>query len=80
MARAPEGSERDYSDNRREVPGTFSFGYRNPGPGETDETSFDVNKLYAPLAPGKYTIQVERTDEETNLVVKSNILAVEVTE
>jgi len=80
MARVPEGSERDYSDNRREGPGAFDFWRPNPAPGETVETSFDVNKLYAKLPPGKYTIQVERIDEETKAVVKSNILNIDVTE
>jgi hypothetical protein len=74
--RAPKGSDQDYSDNQYEALRPGSFGYINPYPGKTNESWFDVNKLYAPLAPGKYTIQVQRTDEESKTVVKSNVITV----
>jgi hypothetical protein len=76
---APKGSEQDYSDGRYEGSGEGSGGRVNPQPGEAKESWFDLNKLYAPLAPGKYTIQVQRTDEESKTVVKSNVITVTVT-
>lgn len=76
-AKAPKGSEGDYSDNRREGPDSGSGGKVNPEPNGSNESRFDVNKLYAPLAPGKYTIQVQRTDEETKTEVKSNVITID---
>ena len=40
--------------------------------------TIDLNKLYD-LQPGKYTIQVERLDEDGKTVVKSNTITVNVT-
>jgi hypothetical protein len=77
--RVPAGSEQDYSDNHYAASGEGSGGYVNPHPGETKQAWFDVNKLYAPLAPGKYTVQVQRTDEERKAVVKSNVITLTVT-
>jgi methyl coenzyme M reductase subunit D len=39
----------------------------------------DLNELYDISQPGKYTIQVERTDPTTRSVVKSNSIVVTVT-
>lgn len=77
--RAPKGTEGDYSDNRHDglVPG--SLGYVNPQPGKTNEAWFDVNKLYAPLPPGRYTIQVQKVDEESKTTVVSNTITVSIT-
>jgi hypothetical protein len=77
--KVPPGSEQDYSDNQYDGPGFRSGGRVNPDPAETRESWFDVNKLYIPLLPGKYTVQVQRIDDETKTVVKSNILTLTVT-
>jgi len=54
-----------------------SFGLRDVKPGETFRSSIDLGKLYD-LQPGKYTIQLERIEEETHPVVKSNTITVTV--
>jgi len=77
--RVPKGSEQDYSDNHYDGLRPGSFANLNPDPGKTNEAWFDVSTLYAPLAPGRYTIQVQRTDEESKTEVKSNIITVNIT-
>jgi hypothetical protein len=77
--RVPKGSEHDYSDGEEEGLAPGSFGYVNPYPGKTNDAWFDVSKVYGPLPPGKYTIQVQRTDEESKVVVKSNMITVNIT-
>lgn len=48
-------------------------------PGETQKDEIPVSKLYDLSKPGRYTIQIQRTDPETKLVVKSNSITVTVT-
>jgi len=55
-----------------------SSGYRGLKPGEGFVKTIDLNKLYL-LKPGKYTVQVERMDDESKTIVKSNIITVTVT-
>jgi hypothetical protein len=47
-------------------------------PGESFELTVDLNKLYV-LKPGKYSVQVERLDDESKALVKSNKITVTVT-
>jgi hypothetical protein len=54
-----------------------SFFLYTIAPGETRESEILVNKLYDLLAPGKYTIQVQRT--LGGVVVKSNAVTVTIT-
>lgn len=77
--KVPKGSEHDYPDNQYDGPSVGGGGKVNPDPGETKASWFDVNKLYAPLKPGEYTVQVQRIDEETKTTVKSNVLTLTVT-
>ncbi len=48
--------------------------YADVRPGQTLEDWIVVSKLYDLSKPGKYKIQVQRTDEDTSVVVKSNVL------
>jgi hypothetical protein len=47
-------------------------------PGETQTEGIEVSKLYDLSKPGKYTIQVERGDPESTVIVKSNAITVTV--
>lgn len=49
-------------------------------PGEVIREEATIGKLYDLRQPGKYTIQVERIDDESKTVVRSNILTVTLTE
>jgi hypothetical protein len=51
--------------------------YLQPGESETHE--FNVSDLKNLAQPGEYTIQVQRADPETKVVVKSNMITVAVT-
>ena len=75
----PDGSAQDYSDGRYEGSDEGGGGNVNLLPGETNEAFVDVNKLYAPLQPGTYSIQVQRIDKESKIAVKSNVLTLTVT-
>jgi len=48
-------------------------------PGEAMKHEFDVRDFKTLAQPGKYTIQVQRTDDESKSEVKSNTLTVTVT-
>ena len=48
-------------------------------PGGFENSGFVANRFYNLSKPGKYTIQVERTDSATNLAVRSNTITVTVT-
>lgn len=48
-------------------------------PGELLKDGFIVSKAYDMSKPGKYSIQVERIDDESKTVVKSNTITVTVT-
>ncbi len=50
--------------------------YADVQPGQTLEDWIVVSKLYDLSKPGKYAIQVQRTDEDTSLVIKSNVLPI----
>jgi hypothetical protein len=77
-ALVPRGSEQDYSDNRADGPDEGSGANAGLWPGRSNEARFDLNKLYAPLQPGKYTVQVQRIDPESKAAVKSNVVTLEV--
>src|SRR5579871_978462 len=48
-------------------------------PGETKgEGAFGLDELYDLSRPGEYTLQISRTDPETNALVKSNSIAITV--
>ena len=49
-------------------------------PGQTLLDEVNLTKLFDLNQPGKYTIQVERRDEDSKIVVKSNVIEVTVTE
>lgn len=46
-------------------------------PGESFDLTIDLTKLYV-LKPGKYTVQVERLDNESKELVKSNAVTLTV--
>jgi hypothetical protein len=48
-------------------------------PGETIKDGLTLNRLYDLTKPGKYTIQCQRFDEESNSWVKSNKITITVT-
>jgi hypothetical protein len=48
-----------------------SWGFLQVDPGKTLKDHVDLTRLFQ-LAPGKYTVQVERTDDESKATVKSN--------
>ena len=48
-------------------------------PGQAEKGELDVSKSYILTQPGKYMIQVQRTDDESKSVVKSNTVTVTVT-
>jgi hypothetical protein len=48
-------------------------------PGKSDKNAMIVNKFYNLSRPGKYKIQVQRTDPTSKAVVKSNIITVTAT-
>ena len=48
-------------------------------PGETLKDAIIASKLFDLSKPGKYTIQVQRTDEATKTVVRSNTITLTVT-
>jgi hypothetical protein len=75
----PSGTEQDYSGGPYEGSGEGSWLRINLQPGETNEALVDVGKLYAPLEPGKYSVQVQRVDKESKVAVKSNVVTLEVT-
>jgi hypothetical protein len=58
----------------RFVTGSVGVVYLEPGQAKKDE--FDACDFYILTRPGKYTIQVQRTDDESNSVVKSNPITV----
>jgi hypothetical protein len=48
-------------------------------PGKTFSDAMIANKFYDLSKPGKYKIQVQRTDPASKVVVKSNVITVTVT-
>jgi hypothetical protein len=54
--------------------GSMYLIYLNPGQSRKDE--LDVSESYILTHPGKYTIQVQRADDESKSVVKSNTVTV----
>jgi len=48
-------------------------------PHEFSNGGFVVNRLYDMVKPGKYTIQVQRKDTYSKMIVKSNMITVTVT-
>ena len=52
-------------------------GFHGVRPGESFDLTIDLTKLYV-LKPGKYTVQVERLDDENKALVKSNAITVTV--
>jgi|tagenome__1003787_1003787.scaffolds.fasta_scaffold18941475_1 hypothetical protein len=49
-------------------------------PGEAKEESCEITSLFDLSQPGNYTIQVQRWDPDSKAVVKSNVVALTVTE
>jgi len=49
-------------------------------PGQTVEDDFVISDFYDLTRPGKYTVQAERTDPESQSIVKSNTITVAVTQ
>ena len=47
-------------------------------PGQTHETRSYLNRVYDLSQPGKYTIQVQRRDPDSNTIVKSNAITITV--
>ncbi len=58
---------------------TYSGGPRSVKPRETLADVIQLDKLYDLSKPDKYAIQVERIDDDTKAIVKSNKLTVTVT-
>jgi hypothetical protein len=48
-------------------------------PGESLKDGIKLSEIYDISKPGKYSIEVERTDDTTNTVVKSNTITLTVT-
>jgi len=64
---------------KHEIPVMVPYGgYSNLQPGETFKSELIVTKLFE-LSPGKYTVQLERTEESTLRIIKSNSVSVTVT-
>jgi hypothetical protein len=57
---------------------TASVGVVYLEPGQAKKDEFDACDLYILTRPDKYTIQVQRTDDESKSVVKSNTVTVTV--
>lgn len=48
-------------------------------PGESNDSIGSLNKIYDLSKPGEYTIQVQRMDPDSKILVKSNTLTITVT-
>ena len=48
-------------------------------PGESLKDSISISKMYDMTKPGKYQVQVQRTDPESKVIVKSNTIGITVT-
>jgi hypothetical protein len=49
-------------------------------PGESMVDTLEINDLYDLRTPGKYTVQVERTDSARKNLVKSNLVTLTITQ
>jgi hypothetical protein len=64
--------------NRKPFMGSVFGGPIPLKPGQTFEIKRMIAKEYELNRPGRYTIQAERTDPKSNLVVKSNVIRITV--
>jgi hypothetical protein len=57
----------------------WNFGYAGLRPGESS-LGFEVvlSKIYDLTKPGEYIVQMERRDENTNVLVKANTITITV--
>ena len=77
MLQAIEG--KDTWDGKSSLVVAYSAWNAHVKPGATFEDHVDLTSIYDLSQPGKYTVQVQRTDAVSKTLVKSNTVTVTVT-